>query len=185
MLIESKEILGLKSEILKCFRNIYDHKIPVMKIRTHGDYHLRQILWTGREYIMNSFEGDPTKSFSERRIRRSAMRDLAAMIRSLHYAAYSNILSPEYDQQRKEGNLEEWAENWHYYITRLYIKGYFDKAGNSDYVPKDHDDFKILMHTFLLEKALYELNYEIQNRPEWIIIPLRGIKEIIQYYKQS
>ena len=113
------------------------------------------------------------------------MRDLAAMIRSLHYAAYSNILSPEYDQQRKEGNLEEWAENWHYYITRLYIKGYFDKAGNSDYLPKDHDDFKILMHTFLLEKALYELNYEIQNRPEWIIIPLRGIKEIIQYYKQS
>ena len=182
---EAKEVLGLKSEILKCFRNIYDHKIPVMKIRTHGDYHLRQILWTGREYIMNSFEGDPTKSFSERRIRRSAMRDLAAMIRSLHYAAYSNILSPEYDQQRKEGNLEEWAENWHYYITRLYIKGYFDKAGNSDYVPKDHDDFKILMHTFLLEKALYELNYEIQNRPEWIIIPLRGIKEIIQYYKQS
>ncbi len=156
-----------------------------MKIRTHGDYHLRQILWTGREYIMNSFEGDPSKSFSERRIRRSAMRDLAAMIRSLHYAAYSNILSPEYDQQRKEGNLEEWAETWHYYVSRLYIKGYLDIAGNKDYVPKKQEDFKILMNTFLLEKALQELNYEIENRPEWIIIPIRGIKAILQQYDQG
>ncbi|MDR5590136.1 maltose alpha-D-glucosyltransferase [Christiangramia sp. SM2212] len=180
---EAAEVINLRNNILDCFREIYDHKIPVMKIRTHGDYHLRQILWTGREYIMNSFEGDPSKSFSERRIRRSAMRDLAAMIRSLHYAAYSNILSPEYSQQRKEGNLEEWAETWHYYISRLYIKGYFDKAGSKDYVPKDQEDFKILMHTFLLEKALIELNYEIENRPEWIIIPIRGIKAIIQHYK--
>lgn len=181
---EAREVIGLKQEILTCFRRIYDHKIPVMKIRTHGDYHLRQILWTGREYIMNSFEGDPAKSFSERRILRSAMRDLAAMIRSLHYAAYSNILSPEYDQQRKEGNLEEWAETWHYYISRLYIKAYFDKAGNSDFVPENAEDFKILMHTFLLEKALYELNYEIENRREWIIIPLRGIKAVVQYYNK-
>ncbi len=182
---EAQQVLSMKSEILDCFREIYDHKIPVMKIRTHGDYHLKEILWTGREYIMNSFEGDPTKSFSERRIRRSAMRDLAAMIRSFHYVAYSNILSPEYDQQRKEGNLEQWAENWHYYIIRLYIKGYFDKAGQSDYVPGDQKDFKILMHTFLLEKALNELNYEIKNRPEWIIIPIRGIKAIIQQYSKE
>lgn len=182
---EAREIIGLKKDILNCFKDIYDHKIPVMKIRTHGDYHLRQILWTGREYVMNSFEGDPSKSFSERRIRRSAMRDLAAMIRSLHYAAYSNILSPEYDQQRKEGNLEEWAETWHYYISRIYIKGYFDKAGNKDYVPKKHEDFKILMHTYLLEKSLTELNYEIENRPEWIIIPIRGIKAVLNQYNKD
>ncbi|GAA4322799.1 maltose alpha-D-glucosyltransferase [Pontixanthobacter gangjinensis] len=182
---EAREILGMKNEILSCFREIYDHKISVMKIRTHGDYHLRQILWTGREYIMNSFEGDPSKSFSERRIRRSAMRDLAAMIRSLHYAAYSNILSPESDQQRKEGDLEEWAETWHYYISRIYIKGYLDKAGKKDYIPKSQEDFKILMHTFLLEKALTELNYEIKHRQEWILIPIRGIKAILEHYRKE
>lgn len=181
---EAKEVLGMRSDILKCFKRIYDHKIPVMKIRTHGDYHLRQILWTGREFIMNSFEGDASKSFSERRIRRSAMRDLAAMIRSFHYAAYSSILSPEFNQQRKEGKLDEWAETWHYYISRLFIKGYFDKAGSGDFIPKDPEDFRILMHTFLLEKALSELTYEINNRPEWIIIPLRGIKAIVNYYNK-
>ncbi len=182
---EAQEVIDLKKDILDCFKDIFDHKIPVMKIRTHGDYHLRQILWTGREYIMNSFEGDPSKSFSERRIRRSAMRDLAAMIRSLHYAAYSNILSQEYNQQRKEGELEEWAEKWHYYISRLYIKGYLDKASARDYVPKKHEDFKILINTFLLEKALTELNYEIENRPEWIIIPVRGIKAVLDHYNDN
>ena len=182
---EAQEVIGLKNEILECFKDIYDHKIPVMKIRTHGDYHLKEILWTGREYIMNSFEGDHTKSFSERRIRRSAMRDLAAMIRSLHYAAYSNIITEEYDQQRKEGNLENWAETWHYFISRLYIKGYFDKVGSKDYMPKKHEDFKILMTTFLLEKSLNELNYEIENRPEWVVIPLRGIKAVLKDYKKK
>ena len=182
---EAQEVLNSKKEILNCFKEIYDHKIPVMKIRTHGDYHLRQILWTGRKYIMNNFEGDPSKSYSERRIRRSAMRDLAAMIRSLHYAAYSNILSSEYDQQRKEGNLEEWAETWHYYISRLYLKGYFDHARGKDYMPEDPKDFRILMQTFLLEKSLIELNYEIENRPEWIIIPLRGIKAVLKQYQEE
>ena len=182
---EAQEIISMKQDILNCFRDIYDHKIPVMKIRTHGDYHLKQILWTGKEYIMNSFEGDPSKSFSERRIRRSAMRDLAAMIRSFHYAAYSNILSPEYDQQRKEGNLEDWAEIWHYYISRQYLEGYFQKAGNKDYMPGKQEDFRILMHTFLLEKALTELNYEIENRQEWILIPIRGIKAILNQYQRD
>ena len=182
---EALEVLNMRRDILSCFREIYDHKIPVMKIRTHGDFDLKQILWTGKEYIMNSFEGDPSKSFSERRIRRSAMRDLAAMIRSLHYAAYSNIISSEFDQQRREGDLEEWAETWHYYISRLYIKGYLDKAGDKDYIPGSHEDFKILMYTFLLEKALSELNYELDNRPEWIIIPLRGIKAILREYNKK
>ncbi|TRO66585.1 maltose alpha-D-glucosyltransferase [Christiangramia sabulilitoris] len=180
--MEAREVIDLKKEILDCFRKIYDHKISVMKIRTHGDFDLKQILWTGREYIMNSFEGDSSKSFSERRIRRSAMRDLAAMISSLHYVSYSNIISSEFDQRRKEGDLEAWAETWHYYTSRLYIKGYLDKAANKDFVPKDQADFKILLQTFLLEKALNELDYEIENRPEWILIPLRAIKAILKNY---
>ncbi|MBT8319605.1 MAG: hypothetical protein KJP01_05690, partial [Gramella sp.] len=84
----------------------------------------------------------------------------------------------------KEGDLEEWAETWHYYTSRLYIKGYLEKAGTKDYVPKAHGDFQILMFTFLLEKALSELNYEIDNRPEWILIPIRGIKAILKEYNK-
>ncbi|MCM4157414.1 maltose alpha-D-glucosyltransferase [Gramella sp. AN32] len=176
---EAKVVLKLKSEILQSFKNIYDHKIEMMKIRTHGDFHLEKILWTGREFIMNSFEGDSSKSFSERRIRRSAMRDLAAMIRSFHYVAYSSLLNSEFIQHRKGGNLEDWVELWHNHITKLYLSAYLEEANDADFVPKNKEDFNILMRTFLLEKSLLELNYDLKHRPEWAIIPIRGIKAVI------
>src|SRR5690606_35473328 len=104
---EAKEVLDMKSDVLKCFKRVYAHKIPIMKIRTHGDYHLGQVLWTGKDFVIIDFEGEPARAFSERRLKRSPLRDVAGMVRSFHYAAYSSIMEPEFEQQRKEGNLEE------------------------------------------------------------------------------
>lgn len=182
---EAKEILDMKEDVLKVFRRIYDHKIPVMKIRTHGDYHLGQVLWTGKDFIIIDFEGEPARAFSERRLKRSPLRDVAGMVRSFHYAAYSSIMEPEFEQQRKDGDLEKWAESWYYHITRLFLQGYYENVGEGDFIPRDQEDFKILMETFLLEKAVYELNYELNNRPDWVIIPLRGIKTIIGRYRNG
>ncbi len=182
---EAKEVLDMKAEVLKCFKRVYKHKIPIMKIRTHGDYHLGQVLWTGKDFVIIDFEGEPARAFSERRLKRSPLRDVAGMVRSFHYAAYSSIMEEEFHQQRKEGNLEEWAESWYYYITRLFLQGYFEKVGESNFIPHDPEDFKILMETFLLEKAVYELNYELNNRPDWVLIPLRGIKTIIGRYRNG
>ncbi|HSI71160.1 MAG TPA: maltose alpha-D-glucosyltransferase [Gillisia sp.] len=182
---EAKEVLDMKADVLKCFKRVYKHKIPIMKIRTHGDYHLGQVLWTGKDFVIIDFEGEPARAFSERRLKRSPLRDVAGMVRSFHYAAYSSIMEDEFHQQRKEGNLEEWAESWYYYVTRLFLEGYFEKVGESNFIPKEHEDFKILMETFLLEKAVYELNYELNNRPDWVLIPLRGIKTIIGRYRNG
>ncbi|GHA31874.1 trehalose synthase [Salinimicrobium marinum] len=182
---EAKEILDMKSDVLKVFKRVYDHKIPTMKIRTHGDYHLGQVLWTGKDFIIIDFEGEPARAFSERRLKRSPLRDVAGMVRSFHYAAYSSIMEPEFTQQRKDGHLEQWAESWYYHITRLFLQGYHEKVGESTFIPPDQEDFKILMETFLLEKAVYELNYELNNRPDWVIIPLRGIKTIIGRYRNG
>ncbi|UJH92921.1 putative maltokinase [Antarcticibacterium sp. 1MA-6-2] len=182
---EAKEVLDMKDEVLRVFKRIYDHKIPVMKIRTHGDYHLGQVLWTGKDFIIIDFEGEPARAFSERRLKRSPLRDVAGMVRSFHYAAYSSIMEPEFEQQRKDGDLEAWAEAWYYHITRLYLQGYNESVGESDFIPQDQEDFKILMETFLLEKAVYELNYELNNRPNWVLIPLRGIKTIIGRYRNG
>ena len=182
---EAKEVLEMKNDVLKCFKRVYSHKIPIMKIRTHGDYHLGQVLWTGKDFVIIDFEGEPARSFSERRLKRSPLRDVAGMIRSFHYAAYSSIMEPEIAQQRKEGKLEEWAESWYYNISRLFLQGYFEKAGKNNFIPDDKEDFKILMETFLLEKAVYELNYELNNRPDWVLIPLRGIKKIIGRYRNG
>lgn len=182
---EAREVLDMKSDLLKCFKRIYHHKIPVMKIRTHGDYHLGQVLWTGKDFVIIDFEGEPARSFSERRLKRSPLRDVAGMIRSFHYAAYSTIMQDEFDQQRKEGNLEHWAESWYYHITRIFIQSYYKTCGEHNFIPKQKEDFKILIETFLLEKAVYELNYELNNRPDWILIPLRGIKSIIERYRNG
>ncbi len=182
---EAREVLDMRADVLKCFKRVYLHKIPIMKIRTHGDYHLGQVLWTGKDFVIIDFEGEPARAFSERRLKRSPLRDVAGMVRSFHYAAYSSIMEPEFEQQRKEGHLEDWAESWYYHVTRLFLEGYLERVGKSNFIPEKQDDFKILMETFLLEKAVYELNYELNNRPDWLIIPLRGIKSIIGRYRNG
>lgn len=182
---EALEILELKGEVLKCFRRVFDHMIPVMKIRNHGDYHLGQVLWTGKDFVIIDFEGEPARAFSERRLKRSSLRDVAGMVRSFHYAAYSTLMEPEFEKNRREGDLEQWAESWYYHVTRLFLQGYLETVGKNNFIPAEQEDFKILLDTFLLEKAIYELNYELNNRPLWVLIPLRGIKSIIRRYKDE
>ena len=182
---EAKEVLEMKTDVLKCFKRVFDHKIPIMKIRTHGDYHLGQVLWTGKDFVIIDFEGEPARSFSERRLKRSPLRDVAGMVRSFHYAAYSILLDSEFQQQTKEGGLDNWAETWYYLITRMFLKGYYDHVGENNFIPEDEADIEILMETFLLEKAIYELNYELNNRPDWVMIPLRGIKSIVSRYNHG
>ena len=177
---EAQQVLDLKGEVLKSFKKVYDHKIPIMKIRTHGDYHLGQVLWTGKDFVIIDFEGEPARSFSERRLKRSPLRDVAGMVRSFHYAAYSSIIEPEFDQQKKEGDLDTWAESWYYLVTRMFLQGYYENVGENDFIPTNEEDKDILMQTFLLEKAIYEMNYELNNRPDWVLIPLRGILSCIK-----
>ncbi len=177
---EAQKVLDLKGEVLKSFKKVYDHKIPIMKIRTHGDYHLGQVLWTGKDFVIIDFEGEPARSFSERRLKRSPLRDVAGMVRSFHYAAYSSIIEPEFDQQKKEGDLDTWAETWYYLVTRMFLQGYYENVGDNDFIPNNEEDKNILMQTFLLEKAIYEMNYELNNRPDWVLIPLRGILSCIK-----
>lgn len=185
MQAEAKDVLDMKADVLKIFKRVFDHKIPIMKIRTHGDYHLGQVLWTGKDFVIIDFEGEPARSFSERRLKRSPLRDVAGMVRSFHYAAYSILIDPEIEQQKKEGDLDTWAESWYYLVTRMFLQGYYENVGENNFIPDDPEDIEVLMETFLLEKAVYEMNYELNNRPDWVLIPLRGIKSIVKRYKNG
>jgi len=177
---EARQVLNSKPEVLRVFKRIFSHKIPTVKIRTHGDYHLNQLLWTGRDFVIRNFEGEPLRPFSERRLKRSPLRDVAGMLRSFHYAAYSVILDHEINGQRKEGPLEEWAEAWTACSARLFLMGYSENIGGKPFIPEAREDYYILIDTFLLEKAVYELNYELKHRPDRVFIPLRGIRSIIE-----
>ncbi|HEY8937112.1 MAG TPA: alpha-amylase, partial [Cyclobacteriaceae bacterium] len=176
---EVKQFLDAEIEILTVFKNIYKQKINVVKIRNHGDFHLGQVLFTGKDFIITDFEGEPARSYTERRLKRSPLRDVTGMIRSFHYATYASLLLD--NQIRKEDfkKLIPALDIWYMYVSHIYLKSYTESVTGTGFIPKNKDEFDILINTFLLEKALYELNYEINNRPNWIIIPLKGIKSIL------
>jgi maltose alpha-D-glucosyltransferase/alpha-amylase len=182
---EAQEVLGMKEDILTVLKQIYSHKIEATKIRIHGDYHLGQVLFTGKDFLILDFEGEPARGYSERRLKHSALRDVAGMIRSFHYAAYGSLLLDNQIREEDITKLIPYAEQWYHYMSGFFMKAYLDKVGDAPFVPHNNEDLKILLQTFLLQKAVYELNYEINNRPDWVLVPLRGIKSIMAASKQK
>lgn len=179
---EAEEVLAMKDDILKVLKNIYRHKIDVVKIRIHGDYHLGQVLVTGKDFVITDFEGEPLRSYSERRLKRSPLRDVAGMIRSLHYAAYGSLFLDNQIRKEDYKRLIPFVEQWYHYMSGFFMNAYLEAVEGSPFIPNNKEDLDTLMTTFLLEKAIYELNYELNNRPDWVIIPLRGIKELMRKY---
>jgi maltose alpha-D-glucosyltransferase/alpha-amylase len=182
---EAQEVLGMKEEILQVMKQIYDHKIEVTKIRIHGDYHLGQVLFTGKDFLILDFEGEPARSYSERRLKYSALRDVAGMIRSFHYAAYGSLFLDNQIREEDVDKLIPYVEQWYHYMSGFFMKAYLEQVDGLPFVPKDSADLQLMMQTFLLQKAVYELNYELNNRPTWVTVPLRGIKSIIEASRKN
>jgi maltose alpha-D-glucosyltransferase/alpha-amylase len=173
---EAEKIIPRKEEILQRLKRIYTEKFDTVKIRIHGNYHLRKVLFTGRDLAILDFGGDPTKSYSERRLKRSPLRDVAGMIRSFYYAAYEGLLLKHKDEHDK---LLPFANMWIHYTAGYFLEAYLKTVEGSSFIPADKEDAKIMLETYLLDKALYSLNYELNNRLHLAIIPLRLIAEII------
>lgn len=176
---EAEEVLAMKADILTALKRIYNHKIDTLKIRVHGDYHLGQVLFTGKDVVILDFEGEPSRSYSERRLKRSPLRDVAGMIRSYHYAAYGSLFLDEELPDEERTSLMPYADQWYHYMSGFFMQAYLEAVKDSAFIPKNEEDLKVLLQTFLLEKAIYELNYELNNRPGWVVIPLRGIKQVM------
>ena len=175
----AERVLGLEDSILECFSEIYQLRITGIKTRIHGDYHLGQVLFTGKDFIIIDFEGEPGFSFSERRLKKSPYKDVAGMMRSFHYAAFGKILLNENYREQDLQFLMSWAEQWQHYVSRFYVGAYMEKMGMGTQLPCEDD---VLIRTYLLEKAVYELGYELNGRPDWTVIPLRGIEYQMNRY---
>lgn len=176
----AEKVIASRSAILESMKVIYSHKMDLMKIRIHGDYHLGQILFTGKDLVILDFEGEPARSYSERRLKFSSLRDVAGMIRSFHYAAYGSLFL---EGETRSGDIDKlipYSELWSHYMSCFFIQAYFEKARGTRLIPDNDEDLKILLDVFLLSKAFYELNYELNNRPDWVMIPLKGILSIYQ-----
>ncbi len=176
---QARTVLGLEEQLLRQVRAVLDRKFRVSRIRIHGDYHLGQVLFTGKDFIIVDFEGEPSRSLSERRFKRSPLRDLAGMIRSFEYAAAYAI---RHGPARPEDIplLRPWARAWHRWASARFLRGYLTVAGDAPFLPRSRDDASAMLDFYLLDKAVYELRYELNNRPEWVGIALSGILDRLE-----
>jgi maltose alpha-D-glucosyltransferase/alpha-amylase len=180
---KAKRLRQLEPAVDRRFRALFGRKFAAKRIRCHDDYHLGHILYTGKDFVIIDFEGEPARSLTERRLKRSPLRDVAGMLRSFHYAAYKALffdpaiggrLRPEEQQA-----LEPAARFWYMWVAAVFLKAYLQGASGAALLPQAGDELEVLLDIYLLEKAFYELKYELNNRPEWVRIPLRGILELL------
>ena len=138
------------------------------------------MLFTGKDFAIIDFEGEPARSLGERKLKRSPLADVAGMLRSFHYAAWGTLLQTVAAQPEDMVLLRPWAEFWYANIAGSFLRSYLHTIAGAPFVPQDPVAFENLLQAFLLEKAIYEVGYELNNRPDWVEIPLRGIARIME-----
>jgi maltose alpha-D-glucosyltransferase/alpha-amylase len=175
-------VLPLESQIVERFRAITVPKLTDERIRCHGDYHLGQVLWTGRDFSIIDFEGEPARPLSERRIKRSPLRDVAGMLRSFHYAAYTGLFAEVGGPERvaEDPVAEGWARFWYRWVAAGFLREYLAETEGAPFLPARREDLGLVLGVFLLEKAVYELHYEADTRPDWLHIPVQGVIDLVE-----
>lgn len=170
-------LIDQKDALFARCRAILSHPIEAERIRAHGDYHLGQVLYTGTDFVIIDFEGEPERPLSERRYKQSPLRDVAGMLRSFHYAASTGALRRA--SATPADLLNALAHFWRHWVSVQFLRAYLHTAGNAPFVPRDREQLKTLLDLFLIEKAIYEIIYELRNRPDWVVIPLDGILDAL------
>ncbi len=168
-------VLSRRSAIFDHLRESASVDASGMRIRIHGDYHLGQVLRTKSDFVILDFEGEPAKSLEERRSKQSPLKDVAGMLRSFSYASAAALMRFTTRRPQDAGRLELWAGLWEQAVTAEFLKAYRRATQGSALLPTDPGVFQKLLEVYVLEKALYELFYELNNRPGWVRIPIRGI----------
>ncbi len=179
------KLLTQGEDLQRYIRRLTDSGISAQRIRCHGDFHLGQVLHTGKDFIIIDFEGEPARSISERRLKRSPLRDVAGMIRSFHYASVVGLKHGGNVRPEDQPLLLPWARIWYYWVSGAFLKGYLDTAGSSGFLPRTRSGIGALLEIFLVEKAIYELKYELNSRPEWVLVPIQGILDILGSSEQG
>ncbi len=172
-----KEILNLfqyEDFLEKSFKEIVKQKLECKKIRIHGHYHLSRILFTGNDYIIIGFEGDLSFSYHSKKVKKSALRDVATLIYSIHRSAQLTARSNQFD--------EKYALRWFHYISGFFLNSYLENSRGEPFVPEKREEFNNLLEIFLLERGLNELNAEFDRNPDNAVIPLRLIKFVCDQY---
>jgi maltose alpha-D-glucosyltransferase/alpha-amylase len=179
---QAAKIIEKETDVRERLRPLLDSHVEAYRIRHHGDYHLGQVLYTGGDFMIIDFEGEPAVPLEERRRKQLVMRDVAGMLRSFQYAAFAALFDHAERTACSEEQLasfEPLASFWTACTGAEYLRGYFDRADGKPFVSPTYSERRRLLDVFLLQKALYEVAYELNNRPSWVRIPLQGILTLV------
>jgi trehalose synthase-fused probable maltokinase len=152
----------------------------VAKIRVHGDYHLGQVLRTADGFVILDFEGEPARSLAERRAKQCPLKDVAGMLRSFTYAAQAALLEASESAREDPGlgaRLGPWAEAWEDGVRAAFLDAYLEEtwARGAGFLPASRDRLEAVLRVYEVDKALYEIAYELDHRPAWLPIPLASV----------
>ena len=168
-------VLSRRRAALDCLRQLNESDAGATRMRIHGDYHLGQVLRAKGDFVILDFEGEPARSLEQRRSKQSPLKDVAGMLRSFSYAAFSALI--QYTTRRPEDfqKLEPWARLWEQSVSAVFLRAYRQVVKNSSIMPTEGPELDRLLNAYVLDKVLYEMVYELNNRPNWVRIPLTGI----------
>lgn len=179
------QALAAEKEIIASLQKITGSRFSAMKCRIHGDFHLGQALFTGKDFVFIDFEGEPFHSLGERRLKRSPLRDVAGMIYSFHFAAMTTLFQHGESHPEDTALLEPWLEAWYFYVSGSYLKAYLHTMKNSPLVPADREELTVMLRCFLIQKVIHELGAELNNNPARVELPLRGIGMLLRECRDS
>ena len=180
---DATQLVASQPDVLKRLRRVYERPIQAQRIRCHGDFHLGEVLYTGKDFLFIDFEGERDRPIGERRIKRCPLRDVAGMIRSFDYITAMALL-----RQLELGTLQEkdlpllepWAELWHRWVSAIFLKAYLQALGPGELLPSAEEQLEVLLEVHLLEKALHETGYELEHRPRLLGIPVRALQRLLR-----
>ena len=176
----ARDVLDGRARIAARFADLTALGAGASKIRIHGDYHLGQVLWSEGDFVIFDFEGEPARPLAARRSKQSPLKDVAGMLRSFSYAAYAALFITTANLPADFDRLEPWARLWERWCASAFLRGYLEAAGDGPLLPADETDLGRLLEAFLLDKALYEAQYQLNNRPDWLRIPLWGMLPLVR-----
>jgi maltose alpha-D-glucosyltransferase/alpha-amylase len=179
----ARRVQDLEPEILRRFKEVLARRLTGMRIRCHGDYHLAQVLHTGKDFVVIDFEGESLRSIGERRIKRSPLSDVAGMLRSFHHVARTAAAQLETSAgypPEVSARLVPWARFWQTWAGAVFLASYLAIASGGRFLPHTRPELAALLDVYLLEKTVREIGRELSNRPPWLEIPFEGILQLME-----
>ena len=182
---DAQRVLAGRNEIQGLIHDALAKPLSGLRTRIHGDYHLGQVLCTPDDFVIIDFEGEPGRPIADRVLKRSALQDVAGMLRSFDYAAFAPLLNTfpgvELPESADRPTLALLSAKWNRWVSQTFLRAYLQEAGADDFLPQNTAETALLLRLHVLSKALFEISYELNNRPPWIRIPLAGILQLLDH----